>query len=93
MHPVLHPHVAQAIKRLSDYLSYEGCNDYEMSDTPENRALWDEYQAWNLKVPLEQLAAHPEYYVPTARRGQLCIHDGVLIYSLKKAAGMLDLKD
>lgn len=97
-------HLQLAIRRLSDYLSYEGCNDYEMPDTPENRALYDEAQAWNLGVSLADLKAHPDYHEPHvikvallgSKPGNLMVNDSILVYVLRKATGLLDrdaLKD
>ncbi len=93
MSPILQPFIAEAIGRLRHEFACAGCNDYDMPDTPENRALWDECQAHNLGVPVDQLKTHRDYYVPSARRGKMFIDDSVLIYALKKATGMLDLKD
>ena len=86
----LSDHLSAAINHLSDHLSYAGCNDYDVADTPENRALWDEYQAWNFGVPLEDIQQHEDYCQPYVRDGVMIIDDHVWIYLLKKALNKLD---
>lgn len=39
--------LANLLEMASDEFSNHGCNDYELDDTPENRALMDLALRWN----------------------------------------------
>jgi len=83
-------HIKAAIEQLEETQSCAGCNDYTMDDTPENRALWDECQAWNLKMPVAEVKGHADYQPPCQRPGgRLDVSDSITVFALRKATGML----
>ncbi len=81
--------LVEAVEELDNYFSNRCCNDYELKDTPENRQIIKEYQAWNLRVPLDEVESHKEYGEPNMHKGNLFCHDSVMIYVLKKNLGLL----
>jgi hypothetical protein len=86
----LGPHVELAIAAVEHSQMIAGCNDYDMPDTPENRALWDEAQAWNVKVPVEKIKSHPDYWPPhVLPNGKLSVSDYIIVYALRKATDTL----
>ena len=79
----------KAIEDLDEYYDNAGCNDLILKDTPENRLLWDEYQAWNFRIPIEKVKTHKEYEKVCVIDGELYCHDGLVIFVLKRALGLL----
>lgn len=75
--------------RLGEHFSNAGCNDYELADTPENRAIYDGVEKMMLEFD-------PEYKVRGAqacidRYGFILTQDWlVLDYLEKKVIGILE---
>lgn len=82
-----------AIKQLDDMQGRAGCNDMYLPDNEEARELLKEYQAWNLGTTLDKVESHAEYFEWPAHKGRICCNDGVLIYVLKNACGLLTCKE
>ena len=84
--------IAIAKEAIEEYDNERGnarCNDYELPDTPENRLIYDEWQAHLWQCPVDKVKDHNEYFAPSFHRGKLCCHDMIQIYVLKRLTGLL----
>lgn len=83
----------EAINELSNQQSNAGCNDYEMEDTPENRLIWDAYNAQNLHISLGewQSGKHPEFReIYITQSGKILAEDSIQIFVLEFMCGLND---
>ena len=93
------------IEELAETHGNAGCNEMSMPDSPELRQLWDEYNAWNMNVPLDKLDKtsdqYREYPEPTTKAttglwghpaGTVTLDDGLTEFALRKLAGLLERK-
>lgn len=76
--------ITDAIDLLAHYISREGCNDLELEDTPENRALVEEADAANYRLTVEQWREHEDYDAPRVHNGKILTHDGLMTYVVRK---------
>lgn len=76
------------LNRLDDYLSYEGCNDMRLPDTPENRRLITEAEMWNVHAATEEeWKAHPDYHEVSLCNGELLTSDYLIFGYLRHKEG------
>lgn len=81
----------QGIERLSDSFGNSSCNDLILADSPRLQRIWEEYNAWNLNVPLDKLDKSDDQYqpypTPHLKDGipVVCLHDSLIIFALKYA--------
>lgn len=89
MSPLLQDLAGQAIHVLDQVQGSAGCNDLEVPNTDEMRAVWREYNVWNAGAECtgpehDQWMDFPESDEPT-----VIVNDGVLLYVLRKHFDLL----
>lgn len=73
-------HFLALLQEASDALSNNGCNDYDIKDTPENRELATnvEMHQFDCKT-IEEWKAHKEYSDLHIYKGKIWIFDTALL--------------
>jgi hypothetical protein len=67
------------IKELEEKFSCDGCNDYDMPDTPENRELF--LTSWKLSQGDD---VDPDHLQHVCRNGVIHANNGIILYGLRK---------
>ncbi len=80
--------VENAVEQLADHFANAGCNDLQVPNTPEVKALWAEYNLWN--CPEATGPEHDQWMrFPESDEPFVIVHDGFQIFLLKKELGLL----
>ena len=62
------------IGELAETYSNAGCNDMHLADTPENRQLINEAEAYQRRITVTEWLNHEDYREPYIDNGQLFPH-------------------
>lgn len=65
--------------QVKGQLNGNGCNDYDIEDTLDNRKLLEEMEAWNLSCTIEDWKKHPDFHEPKVYEGRLMTSDYFLL--------------